>query len=101
MVEAVVCSFLGMLSIAGSRQAVLLAAAAAELAELADAVVLLVGLDLAVAVPVDIVVAAAPAEAGQEHVADPLNKEVVRSEWNSLATSFLCLLVLGFCLFSK
>jgi hypothetical protein len=58
-----------MLSIAGSRQAVLLAAA--------------------------------PAEAGQEHVVDPLNKEVVRSGWNSLATSFLCLLVLGFCLFSK
>jgi ABC-type sulfate transport system permease component len=87
----------------------LLLAAAAELLELVDAVVLLVGLDLAgvdlavaVPVPVDIVVAAAPAEAGQEHVVDLLNKEVVRSVWNSLVTSFLCcLLVLDFCLFSK
>jgi hypothetical protein len=108
VVEAVVCSFVGMLGIAGSEQVVLLAAAAAAgLVELVDAVVLLVGLDLAgvdlaVAVPVDIVVAAAPAEAGQERVVDPLNKEVVRSGWNSLVASFLCcLLVLDFCLFSK
>jgi hypothetical protein len=76
VVEVVVCSFVGMLGIAGSKQVVLLAAAA-ELVGLAGAVVLLV--DLAVAVPVDIVVAAAPAEAGQEHVVDLLNKEVVRS----------------------
>jgi hypothetical protein len=76
VVEVVVCSFVGMLGIAGSKQAVLLAAAA-ELVGLAGAVVLLV--DLAVAVPVDIVVAVAPAEAGQEHVVDLLNKEVVRS----------------------
>lgn len=115
VVEAVLCSFVGMLGIAGSKQ-VLLLAAAAELLELVDAVVLLVGLDLAgvdlavadvdlavaVPVPVDIVVAAAPAEAGQEYVVDLLNKEVVRSVWNSLVTSFLCcLLVLDFCLFSK
>jgi len=101
VVEAVLCSFVGMLGIAGSKQ-VLLLAAAAELLELVDAVVLLVGLDLAVAVPVDIVVAAAPAEVGQEHAVDLLNKEVVRSVWNSLVTSFLCcLLVLDFCLFSK
>jgi hypothetical protein len=76
VVEVVVCSFVGMLGIAGSKQVVLLAAAA-ELVGLAGAVVLLV--DLAVAVPVDVVVAAAPAEAGQEHVVDLLNKEVVRS----------------------
>ena len=76
VVEVVVCSFVGMLGIAGSKQVVLLAAAA-ELVGLAGAVVLLV--DLAVAVPVDIVVAAAPAEAGQEPVVDLLNKEVVRS----------------------
>ena len=78
VVEVVVCSFVGMLGIAGSKQVVLLAAAA-ELVGLAGAVVLLVDLDLAVAVPVDVVVAAAPAEAGQEHVVDLLNKEVVRS----------------------
>jgi hypothetical protein len=76
VVEVVVCSFVRMLGIAGSKQVVQLAAAA-ELVGLAGAVVLLV--DLAVAVPVDIVVAAAPAEAGQEHVVDLLNKEVVRS----------------------
>ena len=76
VVEVVVCSFVRMLGIAGSKQVVLLAAAA-ELVGLAGAVVLLV--DLAVAVPVDIVVAAAPAEAGQEPVVDLLNKEVVRS----------------------
>ena len=76
VVEVVVCSFVGMLGIAGSKQVVQLAAAA-ELVGLAGAVVLLV--DLAVAVPVDIVVAAAPAEAGQEPVVDLLNKEVVRS----------------------
>jgi hypothetical protein len=63
-----------MLGIAGSKQVVQLAAAA-ELVGLAGAVVLLVDL----AVPVDIVVAAAPAEAGQEHVVDLLNKEVVRN----------------------
>lgn len=81
VVEVVVCSFVRMLGIAGSKQVVQLAAAA-ELVGLAGAVVLLVdlaGIDLAVAVPVDIVLAAAPAEAGQEHVVDLLNKEVVRS----------------------